>query len=463
MSRGWKCVRRRSVPLATATICGAIIGVWLSWASPTRAAGRFIYASPGGTAGGDGSPARPYDLATALGRTSPARAGDVIWLRGGVYRGAFKSYIAGTASNAITVRQHPNERATLDSAGSLEPALTVFGGGTTFWGFEIMNSDGQRVSAQSGSWPTDIGRGAGATAHAAYVRFINLVVHDLAGGLGFDGTASQNGEAYGNIIYYNGWQAPDRAHGHGLYMQNRVGRLLVRDNIVFNQFSHGIHAYGSASAYLDNITLSGNVAFNNGILGRAGFERDILVGGGRVAQGLLVKRNATYGGAQTNLGYSAGCAGARVRGNYLVGGNPLVLVNCAGLVQNNKLYGPYGYGTLPAQYPNNRYMTARPTATVVRVRPNQYEPGRAHVVIYNWPLATHVAVSLEKTGLRPGDRFEVRDAQDFFGPAVLGGVYDGRPILVPMIGHTAERPVGNVPRVPGHTAPEFAAFVVIKR
>jgi hypothetical protein len=444
-------------------MCAAVVA-WVSWATPTKAAGRFIYVSPGGTAVGDGSLARPLDLATALGRTSPARAGDVIFLRGGVYRGAFKSYIAGTASSAITVRQHPNERATIDSAGWREPALTVLGGGTTFWGFEITNSDGQRVSAQTGSWPTDLGRGAGATAHAPNVRFINLVVHDLAGGIGLDGwTGSENAEAYGNIIYNNGWQAPDRAHGHGIYTQNRLGRRLIRENIVFNQFSHGIHAYGSETAYLDNITVSGNIAFNNGILGRAGFERDILVGGGRVAQGLLVKRNATYGGAQTNLGHSAGCAGARIRGNYLVGTAPLILVNCSGTMQHNKLYGPYGYGDLPARHPDNRYIEGRPTATVVRVRPNQYEPGRANLVIYNWPRATHVSVDLSTAGLRPGDRFEVRDAQDFFGPVVLGGIHDGRPILVPMIGHTAERPVGNVPRVPSHTAPEFAAFVLIKR
>jgi hypothetical protein len=51
--------------------------------------------------------------------------------------------------------------------------------------------------------------------------------------------------------------------------------------------------------------------------------------------------------------------------------------------------------------------------------------------------------------LRDGDRFEVRNAGDFYGPPALSGVYDGKPLRLPMAG--------------SQPAPEFGAFVLMKR
>ena len=427
--------------------------------------GREYHVSPTGTATNDGSAQRPLDLVTALSSKSPAKAGDIIWLHAGVYRGAFKSVIAGTAASPIIVRQFPGERATIDSSSSGGyDALSVTGAYTWFWGFEIASSDTKRISAESGSWPQDLRRGYGAVTITPGTKFINMIVHDNANGLGL-WTQSVDGEAYGNVIYNNGWQAPDRSHGHGVYTQNASGTRLVAENIIFNQFSHGIHAYGSDAAALDNITLDGNITFMNGAMGTGGMYangRDILLGGYRVAGNPVLSNNATNG-AQVNLGYSAGCSNGRVTNNYIIGG--FALVNCNPVMTGNAVYDATwpNYGTRPAQYPQNTFYTTQPTGTVIRVRPNKYEPGRANIVIYNWGQSSVVSVDLAAAKLTSGAAYQIRDAQNYYGTPVVDSVYDGRPVNLVMTGLRTAAPIGNVPIVPPHTAPKFAAFVVVPK
>ncbi len=74
--------------------------------------------------------------------------------------------------------------------------------------------------------------------------------------------------------------------------------------------------------------------------------------------------------------------------------------------------------------------------------PNKYDPGRAHLAVYN--TAKKEAVQVDVTGfLKRGDRYRLLDPEDFFGPPVLSGTCRGNQISVPM-----DRP--------------FRAFVVMK-
>lgn len=413
----------------------------------------------------NGSRELPLDLSTALSVNGPVRPGDTVWIRGGTYRGTFQSTLTGTAAAPIVVRQAPGERATIDSAESGRDALTVDGGHTWFWGFEITSSDPKRQTAESGPWPGDLRRGYGAVTRAPGIRFINLVVHDNANGLGLWSEALAS-EAYGNIIYNNGWQGPDRAHGHGIYTQNAGGVRRLADNVVFNQFSHGIHAYGSGKAHLDDITLDGNIAFNNGALAASPeYERNLLLGGGRPAANPRLVDNITYFGVEktsgeNNLGHDAGCTNFRAQGNYLVGGRPLVLRNCEALTfVDNTLVGRAADDRPQGTAGNSFSMTA-PTGTRVFVRPNRCEAGRAHVAVFNWDEAAEVGLDLSGTSLVVGERFVVRDVQDLFGPPAVDAIYDGRDVRVAMTGRRIEPPFGEIGRRPGHTAPQFAVFLV---
>ncbi|MEK7116901.1 MAG: peptidoglycan-binding protein [Patescibacteria group bacterium] len=103
-----------------------------------------------------------------------------------------------------------------------------------------------------------------------------------------------------------------------------------------------------------------------------------------------------------------------------------------------------------------------PPENKIFVRPNKYETGRANIIIYNWLKQSSVEVNISGTGLASGDRFEVRDVQNYFGSPVLTGIYSGQPISIPMTGLAIYSPVGTLANMPIHTAPEFGAFVLIK-
>ena len=106
--------------------------VLLAAASLFSAQGAFAahyYVSPQGTAVGDGSQGRPWDIATAFAHPPEVLAGDTIWLLGGVYElpATLASSLAGAEASPIIVRQALNQRATLDCrlviAGRVGPGL----------------------------------------------------------------------------------------------------------------------------------------------------------------------------------------------------------------------------------------------------------------------------------------------------------------------------------------------------
>lgn len=111
---------------------------------------------------------------------------------------------------------------------------------------------------------------------------------------------------------------------------------------------------------------------------------------------------------------------------------------------------------------NSTFNATRPTGKEIFVRANVYEAGRAHIAVYNWDASNTVTVSLANAGLSPGQRFEVRNVQDYFGtPVVSNQTYaDGMSITLPMSGLTVATPIG-LPHTPTSTGPEFAAFVVV--
>jgi hypothetical protein len=100
-----------------------------------------------------------------------------------------------------------------------------------------------------------------------------------------------------------------------------------------------------------------------------------------------------------------------------------------------------------------------PKTSKVFVRPNRYEPGRAHIVVYNWGGGATVAVDVSSV-LKPGDRYEVRNVQALFNAPVVSGVYQGGAIGIPMTGVTPPAPIGRVTRTPPKTGPAFDVFLL---
>ena len=86
-----------------------------------------------------------------------------------------------------------------------------------------------------------------------------------------------------------------------------------------------------------------------------------------------------------------------------------------GTMSGNTFFGPLS-GFESSKYPGNAFLAIRPTGVKVFVRPNQYEPGRANITVFNWdhvgtvnvsvswPLGKAIATAPEsqRTGLTPG-------------------------------------------------------------
>jgi hypothetical protein len=490
------------------------------------ARGRDFYAAPDGTRAGAGSRTSPWDLQTALGQPPPVRPGDTIWLRGGRYVGTFRSSLTGTAAAPITVREVPGERAILDGhatttlASPMDEAspkcplaaalyapntvvridseeiylygaaravnrgwngtrkaphaagakvvtntvtLAVDGAYTWFMGFEITNTSGARSNATAGSLPPD-GLGFAVDVNGPGTKIVNMVIHDAGQGIGL-WTSATDAEAYGNVVYYNGWDASDRGHGHGIYAQNQApGVKRIVDNVLYGQFAIGVQAYTGGGS-IDDIQLEGNVAFDNGVLSRvSGYTYNLLVGGLRLAKRPSLVSNFTYSpaerGGNVGLGYKGGCSDAVVKGNVFAGRNALQVVSCLdGLAMAGNTFHGATAGFAPSSFPDNAYGTARPRANEVYVRPNRYEKGRAHVVVYDW--TRDASVGVDPSGvLAPGDAFEVRSVRNLFGPPVLAGTYKGGSLSIPMRREAPASPVGAA--APAPADPEFAVFLLLR-
>jgi hypothetical protein len=424
MRTSWKLALSAAV-VASSALPGLALGQGppaAGWSSlvPRTEGAAHRYAAPDGRAGNPGTREAPWDLASALDGRHKVAPGDVIWVRGGEYRGRFEVKLAGKPGAPVIVRAYPGERATvLDSrVDVLKPATHVW-----LWGLELAGTTpiGQRQTKQTGSFPNDLPPGGGLDVHAGEQnRFVNLVIHDNVGnGIGW-WKESPGGEVHGCLIYRNGWHAPDRNHGHCIYTQNEGDVKTISGcvlSVALEVGSHAMHAYGSDRAYVDNYLIEDNIVYGKG---------PFLVGGGRPSHGIRVLRNYLYGVAM-RLGYGADNEDCEVRDNVIA---PSALT---------------ARGTLMIQkfktVVNEGNVQELPEWRAVLI-PNKYDPGRAHLAVYNGARAAEVAADVSAF-LKPGDSYRLMDSQDVFGKSVSEGRCGGATITVPMKG-------------------EFAAFVVLK-
>lgn len=462
--RSGQCSRKRlgehrvAATPALSLLCATLLTVVLG-ASAAHA--NDFYVAPNGFATNPGTLAAPIDLVTALSSQSPAQPDDTLWLRGGIYAGSFTSNLTGTFRHEITVRQYPGERATLD--GSPTPGLstlTVYGAYTIYRDFEVMNGDAERRDGVRS-------RGTGINVFGPYTKFINLTVHDAEVGIGF-WTPAIGAELYGNVVYNNGDEGPDRGHGHSIYTQNDTGTKRIADNVLLDSFSFGIHAYTQGGA-INNMLIDGNIAFNHGMLSAvSGAKGNILLGGTQVSHNSTITNNLTYypagyGGRGADIGYITACDSPDVEGNYFVG-DTAVNLDCTNFTfLNNSLVGAWNPGNLNTTNPVNTYSATHPSGLKVFVRPNEYQPGRANVAVYNWDKLPQVNVDLSGARLTLNQNYELRNAQNFFGPPVTTFTYTGAPVQIPMTPGALTMPVGNYAAAPLDTRPEFGAFIVMQR
>src|SRR5262249_52709418 len=127
--------------------------------------------------------------------------------------------------------------------------------------------------------------------------------------------------------------------------------------------SHAMHAYGSDRAYVDNYRIEDNIVYGKG---------PFLVGGGRPSHGIRVLRNYLHG-VPMRLGYGADNEDCEVRDNVIAGGT-LRIQKFKTVVDRD----------------NTREMPQRRAVLI----PNKYDPGRAHLAVYNGAKEPEVAADV---------------------------------------------------------------------
>lgn len=381
------------------------------------------FAAPDGKATNAGSKTAPWDVISALDGTQKVAPGDTLWLRGGSYARAdnkpIEIKLQGTKKQPTQVRGAVGERVTFTTGITvLEPATYLWLRDVEIAGIVLKV---ERISKQTGSWPDDMPKvPGGLNVYAGEdCKFINLVIHNNQGGVGW-WKGSTNSEFYGCLIYDNGWKGPDRNHGHSIYAQNQNGWKTIDSCILTVPWGEGqytMHAYSSSNAWVDNFLIENNVAYERG---------PFLVGGGRPSQNIRVLDNYLYN-VDMRLGYGPGPnQNGEVRGNLILNGS-LQLKNWQNTREENNLRIP------DSPTPKEPYMIWLP---------NKYDSKRAHLVIYNWHKAPQIRVPAGPF-LKNGERVRLLHPEKFYDKPIWQSEIKGDSFTLPVNG-------------------EFAVFVALK-
>lgn len=401
--------------------------------------------------------------------------------------------------------------------------LTINGSDSRYMGFEVRNSSPVRVFTAANTQNAADLRGECIWHAGPRTHLTNLILHDCQDGV-FSAPASTGSELYGLVIYNNGYQAAGAGHGHGLYMQNNTGVKDVRDVISFHNFNFGAQQESQTGNAI-GMRNDGVIMFDNGAqFGGTSRNWNLLIGANNGIAADDEVRNSHFfhpgsatAGNLVKLGYSGANGALTVTNNVFSGGGSEQFVadgwtpfvgsgntffakgtnslfaqvhGLVGSMNNNTYYdqsrlqncaggsfrGPFNFNTNAgacggflryAEWRTASGWDAGSTYTegvmpnTVVVRPNAYEPGRAHIVVYNWSGATSVSVNLSAAGLANGQPYGIRDALNPFGAFITVGNYNpaNPTISLSLAGRTVAAPVGL--SAPGHTLPDFGVFILL--
>jgi hypothetical protein len=413
-----------------------------------------------GSPQGDGSLENPWDLNTGLRHPSVVEPGDTIWIHGGRYEGAWVAKLDGIPDFPVIVSSWPGDRVTLDSMGSSDPVLQIYHEWIVFRGLELTNSNLDRRNS----------RGTGIWVGGDHISLQNLIVHEVGSGISggqLSGGVQQGTyvELHGCMFYNNGWLGIDRGHGHHIYLTNRDSKMVLEDNLIFSAYGTGVHAYSETNLnYVQGFDFIGNVWFLNGAPGQKMVD-GFLAGHNDTnpVDAILLRENMGWAmdlnGRDVRVGWSSPHNGdVTLESNYIVGKTIFQTEWNSIDLENNVIIGDLE-GVSAEDYPQNAYFPSKPLENKIFIRANRYQPGRAHIIIYNWEDLDDVAVNLEAI-MPQGTSYVIRNAMDYYGSPIVEGTYGGGDISLPMDGLNEVAPLGESNEIPEKTGREFNLFVV---
>jgi hypothetical protein len=463
-----------------ATVLTLVAGFRISYAAnpwvQTFTPSRQLYVSPTGI--GTGSQSSPMSMSKAI---SGAKPGDLYWLTTGTYTGFFKLGISGTATKPIVYRALPQNKVKINGA------IEIKGAYTWIWGLEItdptgigaVGSDGVTMLAPGIHLINNVihhhkgNNGIGAWDYGQQMVYGNIVYengqdaghpHNIYG----QNQYSKFGYKYivGNMFLDARLIDPGSYNVHVYSGSGKVTGFYLEKNIISNG---GIIMGGNipttesvinSNYFYDSSTSFGygtpfQLDFTNNYMGRTRLSLTRYWGTGEVvynqARPTVFTGNELVKGAGKSgrilffrtMAYTA--PGVRVFGTPGI--------QSRDVFNNNKYTAPFvgeftangthiDFATF-AQWKGatavagnpfdvNSTEVPKPTAAKVFLIPNEYEPKRAYLAIYNWPRTSNVKVDLSSF-LASGVKFSIYKPKSFGTSPVVTGTYSG-PVSIPLGG-----------------------------
>ena len=228
-----------------------------------------------GTAQGDGSIEKPWDVVSAFGGylggkavyTNIINPGDTIWIHGGDYNGeqestVYKSHLTGTKEKPIIIRAYGDGISNIHITGQSEFKGKELSQYNWYWGLEPHINREERTRGDSFNRPYGI------SLHREGQRIINMVISNNGHpGIGTWLGVGEDGHIYGSIVWGNGVydkhaNGEQWPRGSGLYGQTDQGNRLFKDNVFFRNFTFGLKLYGQ-QATIKGAIVEGNIAFKS--------------------------------------------------------------------------------------------------------------------------------------------------------------------------------------------------------
>lgn len=471
------------------------------------------YISPTASQNGIGTLDNPWNLSQINGNLNVnniVQPGDSLLLRGGLYeftgdpvKGLFP-YLRGTEENPIILAPYPGEHVIFDGSvrfGNANTAqysqyLIITNQKNSEFEFRKLNwthyvaSRGGYINTrwfdETGSHPPYNYHGGIYVYNGRDLIFRNLIVHDV---LEFSAQAECPGsiDVYGCIFYNIGWIAPDRGHGHGVYLQNSPEEkpYNIEQTALFHVCGQPVANHGTSGVECNHIhfknclgisdTWEHNAGSPNGI---DDISLDEIHMWGKYALQILASNNYAKSYSIKDSVFFTKTAPVPIQlaassGDKTFVGNTVVIENPVSNVIDihRRAVLPQQYlGTVDVNYyrrPNlsrngYRICTDRTTCTAYSfsqykaltgydinsidtteypvdktyVYKNIYEEGRGLIILYNWSLENTKFVDISSLGYKIGDKYEIRLLWDYFNETgnspFIAGTYDGNPIAIDM-------------------------------
>lgn len=468
--------------------------------------GTTYHASPNGSPDAEGTSSDPWDLNSALDGSKTIAPGDGIVIHGGVYKGTFNCNLSGTQENPVIIKAYKNQKVILDANGVDDDGVLVLNGPyINVMGLHMTNTWPDRIDTE----PRTLPRTRGLYVKKPHCKIINCLIYDNnQSAIGIFAQAYST-EFYGNIVYNNGNLRVTVPSGHGLYSQSNRDYQTVEDNIFFNSMQYGFHIY-TEGGEIKGFRIKGNIIFNSGSLGNLNrYNTNMFIGGKKKpGEDIVVEENHFYHGISqgknVELGYIGENKDCIFKNNWITGGSSnLNIKNWKELtVLGNRIAGETYLGiyykdiTNPdiVNWDRNTYylLSSRDVAFItesggktweqwkdatncdinstfynrapekneVILKPNKYEKGRAHLVVYNWENLSEEMVDLSSV-INTGESLYIYDVENIpAGPVVSVSSYNGDKVAVPLDLNETAKPFGNLPITPPHTGNDFGVYLI---